>query len=122
MVQFLLENKADVDAQDKSARTPVKVAHDFKRRDITDLLIQHGSKRPADLTTEMFKKAMKKYCDLCRRVRVVPCGNPCACVHLSHDLESAMSAVEEAERTEAEDEHVRMMAKRGTFGPLSSKP
>lgn len=65
MVQFLLENKADVDAQDKSARTPVKVAHDFKRRDITDLLIQHGSKRPAELTTEMFKKAMKKYCDLC---------------------------------------------------------
>ena len=66
MVQFLLENKADVDAQDKSARTPATVAHDFKRRDITDLLIQHGSQRPAELTTEMFKNAMKKYCFLCR--------------------------------------------------------
>jgi ankyrin repeat protein len=71
VVQFLLENKAGVDAQDKSARTPVKVAHDFKRRDITELLIQHGSKRPADLSTEMFKMAMKKYPSLATLVTVL---------------------------------------------------
>jgi ankyrin repeat protein len=77
VVQFLLENKAGVDAQDKSARTPVKVAHDFKRRDITELLIQHGSKRPADLSTEMFKMAMKKYPSLASTVRFLrSCAHP----------------------------------------------
>jgi hypothetical protein len=45
-------------------------------------------------------------------------------ISCSNDLEGAMSVLEESERNtrEDEDEHVRMMAKRGTFGPLASKP
>ena len=42
MVEFLLANKADVNAKNNSGQTPLREAVKYGHQDVADLLRQHG--------------------------------------------------------------------------------
>lgn len=119
MVKFLLDNHADIEAQDKSARTPAKVAHDFKRKDIVELLVQRGAKPPqgtcASSSLDLLPLGHQVY------VQIISGTD----LHTSAELlwkglrpNDPMQLASEVKDTSKEDDRVRAMAKRGTFGPL----